>query len=81
MTQIRTSEEVAKEIFEVSMDKDTSILVRPEEVIKAMQEYANQFIDLAAEEAGRLPIEYNKYTCKDVISDTSSILKIKDLIK
>ena len=68
MTQIRTAEEVAKEMFEVSMDKDTSILVLPDELIKAMQEYAKQFIDLAAEH-GRWKV------------DKESILKIKDLIK
>lgn len=81
MTQIRTAEEVAKEMFEVSMDKDTSILVLPDELIKAMQEYAKQFIDLAAEEAKALPVTYNKFTCQDVIDDVTSILKIKDLIK
>lgn len=83
MTQIRTAEEVAKEMFEVSMDKDTSILVLPDELIKAMQEYAKQFIDLAAEQTdycvlrelsnGADAVERNQIEEK--------ILKIKDLIK
>lgn len=79
MTQIRTAEEILKDwIFSPEGGWD------PEDrksVINAMQEYAKQFIDLAAYEAKVLPVEYNKYICKDVISDTSSILKIKDLIK
>jgi hypothetical protein len=76
MTQIRTAEDIAKEMFEVSMDKDTSILVLPDELIKAMQEYAKQFIYLAVEEAEIIYKSDGYAYIKE-----ESILNIKDLIK
>jgi hypothetical protein len=77
MTQIRTAEEILSKYSYTELFDDGD----KESAIEAMQEYAKQFIDLAAEEAKALPVTYNKFTCQDVIVDVTSILKIKDLIK
>lgn len=62
MTQIRTAEEILDQDISIDDPEDKEV------ILYAMQVYAKQFIDLAAEH-GRWNI------------DKESILKIKDLIK
>lgn len=71
MTKIQTAEEVVREICEVSMDKGVTIFIEPEEIVQCMQEYAKQFIDLAAEQARIRNIYF---------IDKESILKLKERV-
>jgi hypothetical protein len=71
MTQIRTAEEILDQDISIDDPEDKEV------ILYAMQVYAKQFIDLAAEEAKTRTNDEST----SVIVDKESILKIKDLIK
>jgi hypothetical protein len=73
MTQIRTADEMLNEYHLINLLNDDDDKAT---VILAMQEYAKQFIDLAADEAEIMVVKHGT-----VLVSKESILKIKDLIK
>lgn len=77
MTKIRTAEDVLTN-YNLS---ENGVWLPSKDIIKAMQEYAKQFIDLAAEECEPITDLTTDQIAEIPVNDKESILKIKDLIK
>lgn len=78
MTKIRTAKEVLKDIDPSLQYLNDVITVS--RAVKAMQEYAKQFIDLAAEEAKVKYVYLPRDDERQAIVDTESILKLKERV-
>lgn len=78
MTKIRTAEEV---LISYAFDDDPSNAALKERTILCMQEYAKQFIDLAAEECEPITDLTTDQIAEIPVNDKESILKLKEMVK
>lgn len=79
MTKIRTAEEVIKN-NELSYIFDEMPVYKKGFVIGLMQEYAKQFIDLAAEECEPITDLTTDQIAEIPVNDKESILKLKERV-